>query len=197
MKNDKKKLTLNEAIKNRWSPRTFSQEAVTSEMLELLFEAARQAPSSRNAQPWNYYYAEKADGNAFQQLVDCLSEGNQVWAKHAQVLMVSVMKKKIDANNRPNGKALHDMGAANVSIAIQAAGMGLQVHQMGGFDKEKAAGLLQLDTENFEPVTVFAIGFPVNEAHFSEEEKKRKAQHLTRKEQKEFVFRMSDMLRSK
>ena len=181
---------INEAIKNRWSPRTFKEYAVTDEMIFLLFDAARRAPSSRNEQPWQYFYAKKQDESAFNRLFDCLTDGNKMWAQSAQVLMVSVIKKNFDYKNLPNGKALHDVGAANISLAIQAAEMGLQAHQMGGFDKEKATVLLQLDKENFEPVTMIAIGFPANEQDFSEEDKKRLAQHHSRKEQKEFVFKI-------
>lgn len=188
MKNNSENIQLNEAIKNRWSPRTFKEDAVTDEMIFLLFEAARRAPSSRNEQPWQYFYAKKQDENAFIRLFDCLTDGNKKWAQSAQVLMVSVMKKNFDYKNLPNGKALHDVGAANISLAIQAAEMGLQAHQMGGFDKEKAAELLQLDKENFEPVTMIAIGFPANEQNFSDDDEKRWKQHSTRKELYEFAF---------
>lgn len=181
---------LNRAIKNRWSPKAFTDKPVTDEMLKLLFEAARWAPSSRNEQPWRYFYARREDKKAFAQLSECLTGGNQEWAPQARVLMVSVMKKNLDYKNRPNGKALHDTGAANVSIAIQAAEMGLQVHQMGGFDKEKATALLQLDTDNYEPVTFFAVGFPAHPEELTDELEKRKTQHLSRKEQKEFVFQL-------
>lgn len=181
-------LKLNEAIKNRWSPRKFAEEPITNEMIELLFEAARWAPSSRNQQPWQYFYVEKQNENAFNRLFDCLTEGNKKWAQSAQVLMVSVMKKNFDYKNLPNGKALHDVGAANISLAIQATEMGLQAHQMGGFDKDKTAELLQLDKENFEPVTMIAIGFPANKQNFSDEDDKRWKQHSTRKGLNEFVF---------
>jgi len=190
MPNNSKKIQLNEAIKNRWSPRSFTAKPVPDEMLALLFEAARRAPSSRNEQPWNYYFAKKQDEIAFNRLFDCLTEGNKIWAFSAQVLVVSVMKKNFDFKNLPNGKALHDLGAANISMAIQAAEMGLQAHQMGGFDKEKASGLLQLDADKFEPVTMIAVGFPADEKSFSEEDKKRREQHKSRKEQKTFVFQL-------
>lgn len=190
MTNNSEKIELNEAIKNRWSPRKYTDHPVTDEMISLLFEAARWAPSARNEQPWRYFYAKKEDKKAFAQFFNCLDEGNRKWANTAQVLMVSVMKTHYDFQHRPNGKALHDVGSANVSLAIQAAEMGLQVHQMGGFEKEKASELLQLDKENFEPVTLIAIGFPADDQFYSEEDKKRLAQHLSRKEQKEFVFQI-------
>jgi nitroreductase len=192
MTNNSENIKLNEAIKNRWSPRKFKDKPVPDEMLESLFEAARRAPSSRNEQPWQYFYAKKQDKTAFDRLFNCLTDGNKKWAHSAQLLMISVMKTHFEFQNRPNGKALHDVGAANVSLAIQAAEMGLQVHQMGGFDKGKALELLQLDRENFEPVTMIAVGVPADDTEFSEDDKKRLEQHETRKEQREFVFRLHE-----
>ena len=183
-------MELNKAIKNRWSPRKFLDKPVTNEMLKMLFEAARLAPSSRNEQPWNYYYAHNENKMAFNEFVEFLTGNNPYWAKDAQALIVSVMKKNYDYKNRPNGKAMHDTGAANVSLAIQAAEMGLQVHPMGGFDKAKAAEYLNLDTENYEPVIMFAVGFPDENEPYSEETKQRIQQHQTRKELKDFVFQI-------
>lgn len=189
MSNNSNNLKLNEAIKKRWSPRKFTEEPVKDEMLELLFEAARRAPSSRNEQPWQYFYVKKQNESAFNRLFNCLDDGNKKWAGSAQVLMVSVMKTHFEFQNRPNRKALHDLGAANISLAIQAAEMGLQAHQMGGFDKDKAAELLKLDKENVEPVTMIAVGFPADKQNFSDDDEKRWKQHSTRKKLEEFVFR--------
>src|SRR5690606_38153986 len=105
-------MQLNNAIKNRWSPRAFSDKPVTGEMLNLLFEAARRAPSSRNGQPWNYYFVRRENENVFGDFLDILTGNNPDWAKEAQVLIISVLKKNFDYKNLPNGKALHDIGAA-------------------------------------------------------------------------------------
>ena len=69
--------------------------------------------------------------------------------------------------------------------------MGLQVHQMGGFDKDKATDFLQLEIDNFEPVTVFAVGFPDEQREKTEELIQRKQQSQNRKETSEFVFELS------
>jgi len=185
-------MQLNKVIQNRWSPRAFSDKKVTQEMIDLLFEAARRAPSSRNEQPWSYYYVHRDNQKVFSDFVGILTGNNPGWAKEAQVLIISVMKKNFDYKNLPNGKALHDTGAANVSIAIQAAEMGFQAHPMGGFDKEKAALYLNLETENYEPVIMIAVGFPDEERPQTEELTMRKTQSQTRKKPEDFVFEMKD-----
>ena len=46
-------------ITDRISPYAFSEKAIDDKSLELLFEAARRAPSSFNEQPWRFIYARK------------------------------------------------------------------------------------------------------------------------------------------
>jgi len=180
-------MQLNKAIKNRWSPRAFSNKEVTREMIDLLFEAARWAPSAMNEQPWKYYFVHRNNPKIFNEIIETLTGINPVWAQNAQVLMISVVKKNYDYQNRPNKNALYDLGAANISIAIQAAEMGLQVHQMGGFDKEKAMKYLQLENENFEPVTIIAVGFQGDADQLPEDLKMRELLPRKRKNIVEFV----------
>lgn len=183
-------MEFNKTIKNRWSPRAFSDKKVTDEMIALLFEAARWAPSAMNEQPWQYFYSKRDNAKVFNELLEILMEGNRIWAKNAQLLIVSVVKNNYDYKSRPNRNARNDIGAANVSVAIQAAEMGLQVHQMAGFDIEKATEYLNLGSENFEPVTFFAVGFPGNPEQLPEDLKKRELQQRVRKELKEFVVQL-------
>ena len=182
-------MELNKGIKKRWSPRVFSEKTISSEMMELMFEAARWAPSARNEQPWQYYYAQRTT-KEFDDLSSFLTGNNPDWAQFAQVLIVSVVKKNYDYKNRLNRNALHDLGAANVSLAIQAAEMGLQVHQMAGFDKEKTINYLSLNDELYEPVTIIAAGFPGNEEQLPRNLQIKEVQSRVRKEQNEFVFKL-------
>ncbi|HXJ18256.1 MAG TPA: nitroreductase family protein, partial [Candidatus Polarisedimenticolia bacterium] len=43
---------IHEILSHRWSPRAFDSRAVEPDKLHSLFEAARWAASSYNAQPW-------------------------------------------------------------------------------------------------------------------------------------------------
>jgi len=183
-------MKLNKAIKDRWSPRAFSEKPVSDEMIRLLFEAARWAPSARNEQPWQYFYAHRDQEERFSELVNLLSGNNPEWAQKAQVLIISVVKKFYDYKKRLNRSALHDLGAANVSIAIQASEMGLQVHQMAGFDKEKTIDYLKLDSEKYEPITFFAVGYPGTPEQLSEDLKKRELEPRQRKEIDVFVKKL-------
>ena len=185
-------MNLNSAIRNRRSTRAFSDKVVTNEMIALLFEAARWAPSAMNEQPWNYFWVHRKNRQKFDEVLNLLTGTNPDWAKNAQVIIVSVARKFYKYNNKPHRTALHDTGAANISIALQAAEMGLQVRQMGGFDREKAAAYFQLDTEKFELATFMAVGFPGEVEQLPEDLKIRELQPRTRKTINEFTTELKD-----
>src|SRR6476661_4281016 len=102
---------VHELIRNRWSPRSFTDQPVSPEQVGQLFEAASWAASAMNLQPWRYIYAHRADTEAFEKLADCLVPGNQPWAPKAAVLVLALAKTQND-DGTPNGAALHDLGLA-------------------------------------------------------------------------------------
>ncbi len=122
-----------------------------------LFEAARWAASSGNEQPWRFIYATQAQAERFQKLLACLNEGNQVWAKAAPVLILTLVKTHSTRSGRPNRYAWHDLGLAIGNLTLQASALDLYVHQMGGFSAEKARETFALPAD-IEPVTVIAVG---------------------------------------
>jgi nitroreductase len=61
-------------ITKTFSPRGFASTPVEEEKIELLFEAARIAPSSFNEQPWRFIYATKENPVLYNKLLDCLAE---------------------------------------------------------------------------------------------------------------------------
>ena len=71
-------------IAERWSPRAFSDKLVAPDVLASLFEAARWAPSSSNAQPWRFIYALR-DTPQWEPFLSLLVEFNRSWAKNASV----------------------------------------------------------------------------------------------------------------
>lgn len=152
-------------IRKRWSPRSFSEKAISTDDVHTLIEAASWAASAMNEQPWRYYYAFRGN-ESFDNLWNCLLPGNQPWAKHAAVLMVSVAKTSY-ADGKPNATALHDTGMANANLLIQATSMDIYGHLMGGFDKEKTKATLRLE-DDLQPVCMIALGY-LNEAHKLEE----------------------------
>lgn len=145
-------------IRARRSRRAYSDQPIPESDLKSLFEAARWAPSSNNEQPWVYLYATKDQPELWNSIFDTLMEGNKIWARQAPLLIVSLIRRNFLKNEKPNSSARFDLGAANALLSLQATHLGLNVHQMGGFDREKAIANLNIPPTH-EPVVVLAIGY--------------------------------------
>lgn len=154
---------VHELISKRWSPRAFDgTRAVEREKLLSCLEAARWAPSCFGDEPWRYIVCDRFENeSAWQALLACLSEKNQLWAKNAPVLMVSCADSEFRQNGNPNRWGQHDTGAASVSICLQATVLGLASHQMGGFDVDAVRRAFEV-SERFMPMSVIAIGYAGN-----------------------------------
>jgi len=145
-----------EEILARWSPRAFSHRPVGAEDLKKIFEAARWAASSYNEQPWRFFLGHRGDAT-YKKIFDSLVEFNQGWAKSAPVLILSAASKSFAHNGAPNHFAIHDTGAANAYLVLQATKLGLHGHSMAGFDQEKARAAFGIP-ENYAIGAVTALG---------------------------------------
>ncbi|WP_276497457.1 nitroreductase family protein [Pontibacter litorisediminis] len=180
------KIATHTLIESRWSPRAFSAERVSEEQLEALFEAARWAPSAMNEQPWRFVYAAKEE-EAFERLGSLLVEGNS-WAKKAAALFVSIAKTSYDYNGNSNRHAWHDLGLATGNLLLQATGLGLHVHLMGGFDAAKAKQELGIP-DGYEAVAMGAVGYAGDPESLPETLKARELAPRKRKPLHEIAFK--------
>ena len=143
---------------DRWSSRAMSGEEISPGDLMRLFEAARWAPSSFNAQQWRALYARRGTKH-WQTFFDLLVDANKVWAKNAAVLVVFVSRKFFDYNDEPSITHSYDCGAAWENFALQGFKQGLVVHGMEGFDYEQARKALRIPDE-FQVEAMAAVGKP-------------------------------------
>lgn len=149
---------VNPLFLKRWSPRAMSGESISDEELMTLFEAARWAPSSYNGQPWRFIYA-KRDSVNWDKLFNLMGEFNQGWTKTAAALVVVISGNNFEFNGEPAVTHSFDAGSAWMSLALQAADMGLVAHGMQGFDYEKAKKDLGVP-DDFTVEAMVAIGKP-------------------------------------
>lgn len=178
---------VHQLISHRWSPRIFENRAVEPEKLRALFEAARWAASSYNAQPWYFIVATKDDTVNYQRVLDCFVEFNQGWAKSAPVIALSVAQMKFGHNNQPNSHAFHDVGQAAATLQIQAEELGLAVHQMAGIIPDKAREIFKIPV-GFDVVAGFAIGYPGDPANLPAPLREKEVAPRERKALDSFVF---------
>jgi nitroreductase len=180
-------IPLHDIVRNRWSPRAFSNKTVAPDVLRSLFEAARWAPSSFNWQPWAYLVATKDDPENYAKTLSTLVEFNAGWAKQAPVLVISVAQTKTPKDGATNRHALHDVGAASAQLTFEANARGLLVHQMAGFDVEKARQVFHIP-QDWEPTAAMALGYPGDPQSLSDQLREREMAPRTRKPLAEFVM---------
>ncbi|MFY9797442.1 MAG: nitroreductase family protein [Candidatus Nitrosopolaris sp.] len=148
---------INELIARRWSARAFSTTPVEKSKLLSILEAARWAPSSRNEQPWRYIVFTNENPEKLKKAQSVLKDINQ-YAKRAPILICAITRKTYSDNNIYNRLHFHDLGAANENMFLEAFNQGLIMHEMGGFDVEKAKEVFSIP-EEFEIGIMIAIGY--------------------------------------
>jgi nitroreductase len=174
-------------LARRWSPRAFADRPVDAASLRQMFEAARWAPSSYNDQPWFYLVAARENPEEFRRMLDCLVEFNQGWAKAAPVLAISVARTTFQRNGAPNLHAQHDVGAASSFLALEATSLGLAVHQMAGFNAERARKTYNIPA-GYEPMAAMAIGYPGDPDSLSEKHRATETGPRARRPISDFVY---------
>ena len=179
---------IHDLIARRWSPRAFDERPVEPEKLKSLFEAARWAPSSNNEQPWRFVVTSRQDTAAEHDcLLACLTERNRQWAFRAPILMLSVASLNFEDDGKLNRHAYHDTGMAVGNLLVQATALGLQVHQMAGFDVQKARETSLIPT-GFDPVAMIALGYPGDPAVLPDYLREREMKARERQPIGDFVF---------
>jgi len=135
---------------DRWSPRAFTADEISTDTLLTLFEAAHWAPSAYNSQPWRFLYARRGDAH-FQDFINLLIPFNQGWAGKAAALVFIVSKRSFAAPGATEAKPSYshsfDAGAAWALLALQATKLGWTTHGMTGFDHAAAPAALGLSDD--------------------------------------------------
>ncbi len=145
-------------IQKRWSPRAYAAKTIPTEQINSLLEAARWAASAMNEQPWRFIFATRDQTDRFSQLLACLNDPNQVWAKDAPLIILTMVKTKFAGSGQPNPWAQHDLGLAIGNLTTQATELGLFLHSMAGFSIDKTKTTFHL-ADDLQPVTMIAVGY--------------------------------------
>jgi nitroreductase len=176
-----------ELLKKRKSPVAFSDQEVTKDQLEQIFEATRWAASCFNEQPWRFIVGRKSQDELYKKILNGINEHNQTWAKHAPVLMLTFAKKTFERNGKPNRHGMHDLGLAVGNMSAQATAMGLYLHQMAGIVTDNIQNDFDIP-DDYEIVSAIALGYKLDLEDVAEDLKARESKERTRKPLSEFVF---------
>jgi nitroreductase len=186
-------MMVNELFRQRHSGRAYdAARPVTDADLQALLEAARWAPSGGNQQPWRYVVGRKGDAT-YDKLAALLEGSNRVWAQHAPVLLLSAFvayRTNKTGERVLNRTAMHDLGMANISIALEAVNRGLMAHMMGGFNHDAAGELIQAEANNLDLGPMMSIGFEGDPSHLTEDLQKREKTPRVRKDIRELLLQV-------
>lgn len=175
-------------LAQRRSPRAYTSQPVPAELLSQVFAAASAAASCFGEQPWRYLVGTRASSpEAYDKILASMGEFNQVWAKNAPVLAVSIAKLHFSHDDNPNAWARHDVGQATATLAIQATALGLQIHQMAGFSADKVRTAFGIPA-GYEAVAVFTLGYPGDPASLPDALHGKEVAPRVRKPLAEFMF---------
>ncbi|MGQ9815339.1 MAG: nitroreductase family protein [Candidatus Roseilinea sp.] len=122
----------------RWSPRAFDSHPLEASQILSLFEAARWSPSGGNNQPWAFVLFLADGSEQRRQIEDALTGNNRDWAPRAPLLVLAVALPHPRVGKLGPYSYYYDLGQSVAHLTVQATSMGLFVHQMAGFEADKA-----------------------------------------------------------
>jgi nitroreductase len=148
-----------EAIKGRRSVRAFKSDDVSPEIVEKLIDAARQAPSAGNIQPWEFIVVRESEIK--RSLVEAAS--GQTFIEEAPVvIVVCANENRSSQGYGVRGKTLYclqDTAAATQNLLLFAYSMGLGTCWVGAFREEEARKALRIPS-GIRPVAIIPVGYP-------------------------------------
>jgi len=143
-----------EAIRNRFSCRSYQDRPIEREKLDCILEAARLAPSAKNLQDWRFVVV--TDKQLRQRIVEAAN--NQKFLEDAAAIIVGCSNSDyVMRCGQPVGPI--DVAIAMEHIALQAAELGLGTCWIGSFYPEKVRAILNIPN-NIAVIELMALGYP-------------------------------------
>jgi nitroreductase len=169
-------MELMEAIKGRRSIRRYTSKAVDDKTLEIILEAARQAPSWHNTQCWRFIVVR--DSQTRNKLADTgieMAQDKPNWAAEAMritpiaIVACAEMRKSGYYIKEPKGPVtdkgdwyMYDVALAMQNLTLAAHALGLGTVNIGAFDAIKVAEILGVP-EGYAVVSMTPLGYPDEE----------------------------------
>lgn len=145
-----------DAIRKRYSCRSYLDKPVEQNKLDEILEAARLAPSAKNLQDWRFVIV--TDKTKKRQLAEVAN--NQKFLENAGAIIVACsVSDYVMRCGQPIGPI--DIAIALEHICLQAAQLGLATCWIGSFYPEKVRPILGIP-ENVPMIELMALGYPAD-----------------------------------
>jgi len=150
-------MDLYEAIKLRYSVRSYLNKPVEQEKLDRILDSARLAPSGSNRQPWKFVVVRDAETR--KKLIPACS--NQEFVGQAPVVIagVGLMPDRIMSCGVPGDPV--DVAIALEHVALAATAEGLGTCWIGSFHQDQIRALLGVPA-NCKVIEVMTLGYPAD-----------------------------------
>ncbi|MFC1988410.1 nitroreductase family protein [Chloroflexota bacterium] len=159
-----------EAIKKRRTIRVYDTAPVSQEVIDIILEAGRQAPSWGNTQTWRWIVVQ--DQNLKTQLAEqALRSGNRGTdaVKTAPALFVACaelnkagFREGEPSTNKGGYWYMFDAGLAMENMVLAATSLGLGTVFIGGMDAGKAEDIMGIP-QGYVCVILMVLGYPGEE----------------------------------
>jgi len=156
---EKVKMTVFEAVSTRRSIRKFTSQDVPMQILGVVLDAGRYAPSAGNLQNWRFILV-KEDGIR-QRIAE--SAQQQMWIAQAPIIIVVCAEtEKISMHYGVRGERLYSVqncAAAIQNMLLTAHSLGLASTWIGAFDEDMLRRAVNIPG-NVRPQAILPIGYP-------------------------------------
>jgi nitroreductase len=135
---------------------------IPPETVQRLLDAAIQAPSAGNRQPWHFYVVRDA---AVRQGLAAAAHGQDFVSQAPVVIVVCADAEQSAGRYGRRGSELYclqDTAAATEHLLLAAVALGLGSCWVGAFDEDQASSVLNLPGHH-RPIAILPIGKPARQ----------------------------------
>jgi nitroreductase len=151
-------MTVIEAIRKRYSCRSYEDKAVEEEKLEAVLEAARLAPSAKNLQDWRFVVVTERGRK--RQVAEA-ANSQMFIAKAGAIIIACSNSSEVMRCGQAVGPI--DVAIALEHISLAAVEEGLATCWIGSFYPEKVRPILGIP-DDITIVELMALGYPADTA---------------------------------
>ncbi len=152
-------MDVQQAIRERYSVRSYEDRPVESAKLNAVLEAARLAPSGSNRQPWKFVVVQDADRR---EAMKAACRGQKFVAVAPVVIAaVGILPDRVMSCDIPGDPV--DVAIAIDHMTLTATELGLGTCWVGAFDQDAVRSVLGIP-DSAKVIEVLALGYPADSA---------------------------------
>jgi nitroreductase len=145
-----------EAIRKRYSCRSYQDKSIEQDKLDCILEAARLAPSARNTQDWRFVVITNRDTK---RRVAETTNRPDVFKKAGVIIAACSNSDHVMRCGQAIGPI--DVAIALEHISLQAADLGLATCWIGSFDADKIRQILAIP-KGVTIIELMTVGYPAD-----------------------------------